>query len=139
MTLEQSTELWELVQIDQMEETIGEFTYHVQILVDEASGYGAAGYLFCHPAGCGHARHATTAEAIASLHRSWIQYFGYPKMVKLDKKELTEVACLRSGRKATEGHGVEIVAVPAESHGQVGQVQRVIGTLKRKMLTHLRA
>ena len=29
--------------------------------------------------------------------------------------------------------------MPAESHGQIGQVERLIGTLKRKLMAHLRS
>ena len=57
-------------------------------------------------------------------------------MIKLDKKGAHRGWQLEDWG---EGHGVEVQAVPAESHGQIGQVERLIGTLKRKMLAHLRS
>ena len=38
VTLEGATQLWEAVQLDNMEVTTGDETYHFQILLDEASG-----------------------------------------------------------------------------------------------------
>ena len=136
VTIEQATELWEVIQIDNMEITVGDHTYHFQIIIDEASGYGAANYLFKHDAAPGCSRNATTLECIEALYKGWIQYFGYPKMIKLDKEGAHRG---RQLEEWAEGHGVEVQAVPAESHGQIGQVERLIGTLKRKMLAHLRS
>ena len=136
VTIEQATELWEVIQIDNMEITVGDHTYHFQIIIDEASGYGAANYLFKHDAAPGCSRNATTLECIEALYKGWIQYFGYPKMIKLDKEGAHRG---RQLEEWAEGHGVEVQAVPAESHGQIGQVERLIGTLKWKMLAHLRS
>ena len=85
-TLETATELWEVIQLDNMEVTIGDTTYNFQIIIDEASGYGAGALLFTHPALPGHSRNATTPEVIEAFHRTWVQYFGYPRMIKLDKE-----------------------------------------------------
>ena len=57
-------------------------------------------------------------------------------MIKLDKEGAHRG---RHFEEWAEGHGVEVNAIPAESHGQIGQVERLIGTLKRKMLSHLRS
>ena len=136
VTLEQATELWEEVQLDNMEITVGEETFHFQIAVDEASGYGAATFLFKHDAAPGCSRNATSLESIEAFYKGWIQYFGYPKILKLDKegahrgRELEEWA---------ESHGLEVEAIPAECHGQIGQAERMIGTLKQKLMTHLRS
>ena len=43
-TLETATELWEVIQLDNMEVTIGDTTYNFQIIIDEASGYGAGAF-----------------------------------------------------------------------------------------------
>ena len=69
-----------------MEITVGDFTYHFQIIIDEASGYGAANYLFKHDAAPGCSRNAATMGCIEALYKGWIQCFGYPKMIKLDKE-----------------------------------------------------
>ena len=136
VTLEQATELWEVVQLDNMEVTVGEETFHFQIAIDEASGYGAATFLFKHSAAPGCSRNATSLESIEAFYKGWIQYFGYPKILKLDKegahrgRELEEWA---------ESHGLEVEAIPAECHGQIGQAERMIGTLKQKLMTHLRS
>ena len=67
VTIEQATELWEVIQIDNMEITVGDFTYHFQIIIDEAFGYGAANYVFKHDAAPGCSRNETTQECIEAL------------------------------------------------------------------------
>ena len=136
VTLEQATELWEVIQVDNMEVTIGEDAYHFQVIIDEASGYGAVNYLFKHHVTPGSGRNATTEECLAALHRGWVQYFGYPKIIKLDKEGAHRG---RAFEEWAEGHSIEIQPVPAEAHGQIGQVERLIGTLKRKLMSHLRS
>jgi len=134
VTIETATELWEVVQLDNMEFTVGNETFHFQVCIDEASGYGAATFLFKHPVS--QSRNATTMESVEAFYKGWIQFFGYPRILKLDKegahrgRELEEWA---------EGHGLEVIAIPAESHGQIGRVERLIGTLKKKLLSHLRS
>ena len=134
VTLEHATQLWEVLQVDNMEFTVDDTTYHFQVLVDEASGYGAANFFFSHPAR--ESRCPTGMEVLQHLHQGWIQYFGYPRCIKLDKegahrsKQLDEWA---------EAHGVELEGIPAEAHGQIGKVERLIGTLKRKLMAHLRS
>ena len=136
VTIEQATELWEVIQLDNMEINIGNQSYHFQIVLDEASGYGAANFLFKDEITPGQSRNATSQECIDALYRGWIQYFGYPKIIKLDKEGAHRG---RPFEEWSEGHGVEVMAVPAESHGQIGQVERLIGTLKKKMMAHLRS
>ena len=136
VTLEQSTELWEVLQVDNMEVTIGDTVYHFQLIIDEASGYGAANFFFKHDVAPGNSRNATTKECIEALYRGWFQYFGYPKAIRLDKEGAHRG---RDLEERAEGHGIEIQAVPAESHGAIGQVERLIGTIKRKLLAYLRS
>eukprot|EP00435_Cladocopium_sp_Y103_P042914 s628_g12.t1 len=105
VTIEQATELWEVIQIDNMEITVGDLTYHFQIVIDEASGYGAANFLFKHNAAA--SRNPTTLECVEALYKGWIQYFGYPKMIKLDKEGAHRGRTLEEWG---EGHGVEVQA-----------------------------
>ena len=134
VTLEQATELWEVIHMDNMEITVGDHSYHFQVVVDEASGYAAATFLFKQEVSPGVGRNPTTQDCLHALHQGWLQYFGYPKMIKLDEGAHRG----RQFEEWAEGHGVEVNVVPAESHGQIGQVERMIGTLKRKMMAHLR-
>ena len=134
VTLEQATELWEVIQLDNMEFTVGDETFHFQVIVDEASTYGAANFLFKHPVSA--SRNPTTPEMLQALHQGWIQYFGYPKCIKLDKEGAHRG---RQLEEWAEGHGIEIEAIPAEHHGSIGQVERLIGTLKQKLMAHLRS
>ena len=57
-------------------------------------------------------------------------------MIKLDKEGAHRGRILEEW---AEGHGIEINAIPAESHGQLGHVERLIGALKRKLMAHLRS
>ena len=133
-TLEDATKLWEVVQMDNMEFTVGDMTYHFQIMIDEASNYAVGTFLFKHSVM--ESRNATTEQVTEAVMRSWVQYFGYPQKLKIDKegahrgRELEQWALTR---------GVEIEAIPAEAHGQIGQVERLIGTLKEKVLRFLRS
>ena len=133
-TLEDATQLWEVIQMDNMEFTVGDNTYHFQMMIDEASNYAVGTFLFKHPVMEG--RNATTEEVTEGLMTSWVQYFGYPQKIKLDKegahrgRELEQWALTR---------GVEVEAIPAEAHGQIGQVERLIGTLKEKVQRFLRS
>lgn len=133
-TLEGATQIWETVQMDNMEFTVGDVTYHFQVMIDEASSYGVVSFLFKHPVQEG--RNVTSAEALESFHRSWIQYFGYPKILKLDKEGAHRG---RDVEEWAESHGVELQAVPAEAHEHIGKVERLIGSLKEKLLRHLRS
>lgn len=49
MTIETATEGRKVVQFDNMEVTVGNEIDHFQICIDEASGFGAATFLFTHP------------------------------------------------------------------------------------------
>ena len=134
VTIEGATELWDTIQIDNMEFTVGDETFHFQIILDEASSYGAASFLFKHEAG--KSRNATGNEVIQALHANWIQHFGYPKTIRLDKEGAHRSRALEEW---CESHGVELVAIPAEWHQHLGKVERLIGTLKQKLLAHLRS
>jgi hypothetical protein len=117
-----------------MEITVGEETFHFQVIIDEASSYGAANFLFKHPVA--KSRNPTTEEVLQALYRGWIQHFGYPKCIKLDKEGAHRG---RSLEEWAEGHGVEVQAIPAEAHTQISQVERLIGDLKSKLMAHLRS
>lgn len=123
-TLETSTELWEVVQVDNMEITIGGWTYHFQLMVDEASSHGVVSFLFAHQAS--DSRNATSEEIIDSLQKHWIQYFGYAKKFKYDQEGA------HRGRLFTEwgeSVAIEMEAIPAEAHGHTGKVERLIGDI----------
>ena len=133
-TIEGATHLWETVQLDNMEFTVGDYTYHFQVMIDEASSYGVVGFLFHHHIHEG--RNVSSLEMLESFYKSWIQYFGYPKILKLDREGAHRG---REVEEWAESHGVEIQAIPAEAHGHIGKVERLIGSLKEKLLRHLRS
>ena len=135
VTLEHATQLWEVLQVDNMEFTVDDTTYHFQVFGGRGFRLrGSKNFFFSHPAR--ESRCPTGMEVLQHLHQGWIQYFGYPRCIKLDKegahrsKQLDEWA---------EAHGVELEGIPAEAHGQIGKVERLIGTLKRKLMAHLRS
>ena len=130
MTLGQSTELWETIQLDNFEFVVGEQTYHFQLIVDEASNYGAANFLK-HPTR--ESRRPNAQECLQALHQGWIQHFGYPRCIKLDKEGPHRGKVMEEWAAS---HGVEVIPIAAEDHGQIGQVERLIGTIRRKVLTH---
>ena len=134
VTLEQATQLWEVVQLDNMEITVGDTTYHFQVLIDEASAYGAASFMFSHPAS--ESRCPTGQEVLQYLHQGWLQHFGFPQSIKLDREGAHRSRVLDEW---AESHGVELIGVPAECHGHMGNVERLIGTLKRKLAAYLRS
>lgn len=102
-------------------------------VVDEASGYAAANFLGSHHVKDGYS--PSTAEVIQGILRSWIQYFGYPKIFKLDKEGGHRG---RDLEQWGDTHGVEMEFVPKEAHGQIGKVESLIGSLKQKLQAHLR-
>ena len=100
VTLEHATQLWEVLQVDNMEFTVDDTTYHFQVLVDEASGYGAANFFFSHPAR--ESRCPSGMEVLQHLHQGWIQYFGYPRCIKLDKEVPIAANSWMNGQKLME-------------------------------------
>ena len=133
-TLETATELWEVLQIDNMEITVGDRTYHFQVMVDEASSYGVISFLFDHPAQ--DSRNATCEEVIESLQKHWVQYFGYPRKIKYDREGAHRG---KDFGDWGESVAVEMDAIPAEAHGQTGKAERLIGDIKQKILKYLRS
>ena len=133
-TLERAVELWEVIQVDNFEFTVGDLVYHFQLIIDEASNYAAVNYFFNHPTGS--RRTPNAQECLHALHQGWIQHFGYPKCIKLDKEGPHRGKVMEEWASS---HGVEVTPIAAEDHGQIGQVERLVGTLKRKVLTHLRS
>lgn len=133
-TLETATELWEVLQIDNMEITVGDRTYHFQVMVDEASSYGVISFLFDHPAQ--DSRNATCEEIIESLQKHWVQYFGYPRKIKYDREGAHRG---KDFGDWGESVAVEMDAIPAEAHGQTGKAERLIGDIKQKILKYLRS
>ena len=90
-----------------------------KVCIDEASGYGAA-----------------TFFSNIQFPKVAMPPFGYPRILKLDKESAHRG---RELEEWAEGHGLEVIAIPAESHGHIGRVERLIGTLKNKLLSHLRS
>ena len=133
ITIESAENLWDVVQLDNFEFTYGEEIYHWQLMVDEASGYAVVNFLKKHSVHEGYS--PSTAEVLEGILHSWVQYFGYPKKMRMDRE-----GGHRGRDLAAWGdtHGVELEFVPAEAHGQIGKVESAIGKLKTRLLAHLR-
>ena len=82
--IETANKLWQAVQTDNLMITVGEEVFHFQLMMDEASSFAVVVYLFKHKVTEG--RNATSEEFLESLQSRWIQYFGCPEKIKLDKE-----------------------------------------------------
>eukprot|EP00435_Cladocopium_sp_Y103_P039747 s485_g10.t1 len=116
VTLEGATQLWECIQLDNMEVTVSDETFHFQVIIDEASSYGAANFLFKHHVT--KSRNPTSEEVVQALHSGWIQHFGFPRLIKLDKEGAHRGRLLEEW---AEGRGLEVQGTPAEAHTQISQ------------------
>ena len=72
---------------------------------------------------------------IDTLQRCWGQYFGLLERIRYDlegsfRGKMVEDFC--------HFRGIELSFVPAEHHESTGDVERIIGELKKKMSHHLR-
>ena len=124
-SLEKSETLWETLVIDNMEFTVSDITYHMMVMVDEASRLMCCHYLYEHPAA--ESRNATSDEVIHGLESTWILHYGLPGKIRMDPE-----GAFRSNALGlwAEERGVELLPCAAEDHGQIGIVERSIQTIK---------
>ena len=132
-SLEKEEQLWRTLQMDTFHFKYEGFTYHFLLMLDEASGFSAVHLVMYHLSD----EHAniTSAQVIDTLQRCWGQYFGLPERIRCDlegsfRGEMVEDFC--------HSRGIELSFVPAEHHESTGDVERMIGELKKKMSHHLR-
>ncbi|CAE7706187.1 GIP [Symbiodinium sp. CCMP2456] len=131
--LSRSDRLWTDLQMDLFHMKIDNRIYHFLLFVDECSGYAVIRLVFEHPASQG--GNATSAQICHLLEEAWTQYFGYPERIKLDAESALRGALLRDWCST---RGVELVHAPAEHHQFISEVERSIGTLRRKIEVFIR-
>ena len=123
--LQKSEMLWETVVMDNAEFTVGNTTYHVMVMVDEASRLMCAHFLFSHSKE--ESRNATAEEVVNGLNETWVRHYGMPAKVRLDPEGAFRSTLFGSW---CEERGIEVFPCAAEAHEQIGVVERSIQTLK---------
>ena len=132
VSLYRSEILWETLQMDHLDLKFGDEIIHILLLVEEASGYCVAVEMHRrHKDTC---RNATTDEVLSAVEREWIMKFGYPRKIRLDPEGAFRGRDLEEWAASAN---VEIEPIPAEDHGQIGIVERMVGVLKQNTLTLL--
>ncbi|CAE7470265.1 unnamed protein product [Symbiodinium sp. CCMP2592] len=131
--LSRSDRLWTDLQMDLFHMKIDDRIYHFLLFVDECSGYAVIRLVFDHPSNQG--GNATSAQICHLLEEAWTQYFGFPERIKLDAESALRGALLRDWCAT---RGVELLHAPAEHHQFISEVERSIGTLRRKIETFIR-
>ncbi|CAE7725645.1 RE2 [Symbiodinium sp. CCMP2592] len=131
--LSRSDRLWTDLQMDLFQMKIDDRIYHFLLFVDECSGYAVIRLVFDHSVNKG--GNATSAQVCHLLEEAWTQYFGFPERIKLDAESALRGTLLRDWCAT---RGVELVHAPAEHHQFISEVERSIGTLRRKIETFLR-
>eukprot|EP00439_Symbiodinium_sp_Y106_P058651 s5262_g8.t1 len=133
VSLHREDRLWCTLQIDGFYMRMGNEVFHYVLMVDEASGFCMIEEMMRHPDS--QMRQMTTAQVCRVLETRWFQIFGFPENIKLDPEgafrglELREYCLSR---------GVELLPVPAEFHEGISEVERTIGTIRRKVETFMR-
>ena len=127
-SLEKEEQLWGTLQMDTFHFKYEGFTYHFLLMLDEASGFSVV-HLVIPPV------NITSVQVIDTLQRCWGQYFGLLERIRCDlegsfRGKMVEDFC--------HSRGIELSFVPAEHHESTGDVERMIGELKKKMSHHLR-
>ena len=134
VTLHDSHVLWHTLQVDIGQLNVGEITLHIMIMVDEASRFMVACELFRHPKS--ESRNCTSQEAIHALERAWVQYHGYPNVLRSDPE-----GCFRGTLVDNwcTSRGIEHQPCPAEDHSQIGVVEAMIKKVKEDARILLRS
>ena len=128
-----SDRLWTDVQVDLFHVRLGERVYNFILFVDECSGYSVIRLVSEHPET--KSVNATSAQVCHLLEEAWTQYFGFPERLKLDAEGALRGNLLRDW---CAERGVELLHAPAEHHEYISEVERTIGTLRRKIETFLK-
>ena len=132
-SLRREDRLWCSLQIDGFYMRFGNEVFHYLLMVDEASGFCIIEEMLRHPDK--EMRHMTTAQVCKVIESRWCQIFGFPEILKLDPEgafrglDLGEYCASR---------GVELGVVPAEYHEAISEVERTIGSIRRKVEAFMR-
>ena len=133
VTLHKSQVLWHTLQMDIGQLQKGDEVLHFLLMCDEASHLVVGYELFRHHPK--QSRNATTEEIIRALETSWIQYHGYPNLLKYDSE-----GAFRGHNFGVWGQerGIEMHPCPGEDHGAIGDIESLIGKVKSDARTFLR-
>ena len=133
VTLHQCEILWHTVQVDIGQLPVGEQVVHFMLMIDEASKFCVAAELFRHPRQ--ESRNSTTQEVIQKFETFWVQYHGFPNVLRTDPE-----GCFRGTDLETwcSERGIDLQHCPGEDHGQIGVVESTIGKIKQDARTLLR-
>ena len=133
VSLHKEETLWSTLQMDSFTFRYNGKVHHFLLCLDEASGFSVVQEMLVHQEE--EHENINTPSVVATLEQSWIQYFGFPKRIRLDQ----EGAFRGTGLHDWCGErGIELDFVPAEHHESTGDVERAIGELRKKMVAHLR-
>lgn len=132
-SLRETETLWHTIQMDIGQFKVGEMVVHFLLIIDEASHFAVAHELF--RTSSQESRNSTTEEIVKGLESSWVQYFGFPNVLRCDAEGSFKGHNL--GLWCQE-RGIELAHAPGEDHAQLGGVERLIGKLKTDSRTYLR-
>ena len=125
--------LWQCMQADIGQLPVGDEVLHFLLMVDEASRFTVAAELFRHSKDS--SRNATSNEIIRAVEQSWVQYHGYPGVIRTDPE-----GCFRGTAwiEWAQVRGVELAPCAGEDHSQIGVVEATIKKIKNDARTFLR-
>lgn len=125
VSLEKSETLWETLVIDNAEFPADGKVMHCLMMIDEASRLLCPHFLFEHSDQ--ENRNCTGQEAVEGIRDSWIRHYGAPACIRLDPE-----GAFRSGElpQWCSERSIEVLPCVAESHGQIGIIERAIQTVK---------
>lgn len=125
VSLEKSETLWETLVIDNAEFPADGKVMHCLMMIDEASRLLCPHFLFEHSDQ--ENRNCTGQEAVEGIRDSWIRHYGAPACIRLDPE-----GAFRSGelQQWCSERSIEVLPCVAESHGQIGIIERAIQTVK---------
>ena len=126
--------LWHTLQVDNAVFRVGTRTYHIMVMVDEASTFMVPHFLAVTEED--EHENATGGQVVNALQESWIRFFGYPSVIRLDPEGAFRSRVLEDYCASRD---IELEPCAAEAHHQIGVVERSIGTLRKSVERYLRA
>lgn len=127
-SLDREDQLWRSLQMDAFFFKHGNTVYHFLLLLDEASSFSVVVPMLEHSDEV--SANIDIPAVLEALQGSWIQYFGYPQRLRCDLEGAFRGLLLAD---FCDTYGIELISVPAEHHQAIGEVERGIGELRRKM------
>ena len=133
VALDKEEVIWRTMQMDTFFFRYGDQVHHYLLMLDEASGFAVVKEFAAH--GEEEHQNISTATTIQIIQESWIQYFGMPHRIRCDLEGAFRGDQLQHFCRE---RGIELTQCPAEHHESIGEVERNVGELKKKMAAYLR-